>query len=332
MKFPNQFLLVVLAVGGFSPVGNAADVSYYGIIKSQRYQQTGSATPTALASNAFGFSAFVFASTNFAVTNATVTPPAPSVTPTRTLVPDDTGTSLLFDETFNTQTALDAAYPTATFTSYSFTIHATNDGVRSATANFLGAGTPPVPQVSNFAAAQQIDTRTNFTLTWNALNGSTFDLVQVVVLSAASNVVFASPAPFSSNALNGASTSLVIPAYVLPPGSQLIGHLSIAKPALPNTSSYPGATGIGALAKDTQFPLATLPAAPPLLTVLSRDAKPFVVGFTGESNRNYQLQGSTNLSNWLNLQLTNSLTGSGAITDSASISFTQRFYRIQVVP
>ena len=66
--------------------------------------------------------------------------------------------------------------------------------------------------------------------------------------------------------------------------------------------------------------------------MLSRDAKPFVVGFTGESNRNYQLQGSTNLSNWVNLQMTNSLTGSGAITDSTSISFTQRFYRMQVVP
>ena len=331
MKLLIRVLLAGLIAAGSLRSVRAGDVSYYGIIKSQRFQQTNSTPPTALASNAFGFSAFVFASTNFAVTNATVTAPAPSPTPTRTLVPDSGGTGLLFDETFNTQSALDTAYPSGSFgTYYSFTVYATNDGVRSCTASFFGASAPPVPQVSNFAAAQQIDTRTNFTLTWNPLNGSSFDIVQVLVLGAASTAVFSSPAPFSSNALNGASTSVVIPAYALPPGSRLTGHLSIAKPALPS-SSYPGATGIGALAKDTEFPLVTLPPAPPLLTVLSRNANPFVIGFTGESNRNYRLQGSTNLSTWLDLQLTNSPTGSGAITDSTSLTFTQRFYRIQVV-
>lgn len=322
----------LLTVAWIAPLTHAADVSYYGVVKSQLYHQTISTPPTALASDAFGFSAFVIASTNFAVTNATVKAPSPSVTPTRTLTNDSSGISLLFDEQFDTQSTLDTAYPTATFNSYTFTIYATNDGVRTAAANFLFAGTPPTPQISNLPAAQQIDTRTNFTLTWNSLNGSSLDIVQVLILDLSSNLIFASPAPFSSNALNGTSTSITIPAYVLPPGSALSGHLAIAKPGLPNTSSYSGATGLGALARDTEFPLATLPPAMPQLSVASLGAMPFVVGFTGESNRNYLLQGSTNLTEWLDLYLTNSPTGSGVITDSASVNFTQRFYRIKVVP
>lgn len=329
-----RIVRVFLGFGIFlsaAQVGRAADVSYYGVIKSQRYQQTVSTPPTALASNAFGFNAFVVASTNFAVTNATVKPPSP--TPVRTLVPDSRGTGWLFDEQFNTVTALDAAYPTATLTFYSFTIYATNDGVRSGTVNFFFAGNPPTPQLNNLAAAQQIDTRTDFTLTWHPLtNGTSLDIVQILITDAVSNLVFASPVPFSSNALNGAATSLTIPAYALPAGSQLTGHLTIAKPGLPNTSSYPGATGLAALARDTEFPLATLPLISPRLQVRSSGAAPFVVGFTGESNRNYLLQGSVDFINWLDVGLTNSPTGAGAFTDSLSASFTQRVYRIKVMP
>jgi len=57
-----------------------------------------------------------------------------------------------------------------------------------------------------------------------------------------------------------------------------------------------------------------------------------VVGFTGESNRTYLLQGSVNFTNWLDLGWTHSPTGSGAITDSLSAAFPQRFYRIKVLP
>lgn len=332
MKRTIPIVLAVLVAGGSAPIAHAGDVSYYGIIKSQRYQQTVSTPPTALLSNAFAFNAFVIATTNLAVTNATVKAPAPSATPTRTLVSRLIGGDWQYDEQFNTTNALDTAYPTATLTSYTFTISATNDGVRSASANFFLASSPPTPQISNLSAAQHIDTTANFTLAWNPLNGSGLDIVQVTILGAASNVVFASPVPFSSNALNGASTALVIPAYALPTGRQLSGHLTIGKPGFPNTTSYPGATGIGALARDTEFPLATLPPLPPRLEVLSRRAAPFVVGFTGESNRNYLLQGSANLSNWLDVRLTNSPTGSGVITDHLSNVFPQRFYRIQVLP
>lgn len=314
------------------PTAPAADVSYYGVIKSQRYVQTLSTGPTALASNAFGFNAFVVAATNQVVTNATVKAPTPSVTPARTLLAGSSGLDWQFDEQFDTQGALDAAYPTATFTPYSFLIATVNDGLRSGTVNFLLAGTPPTPQLSNLSAAQQINTTSNFALTWNPLGGSSLDIVQVVILDGGSNIVFSSPAPFASNALSGTSTTLVIPANTLPAGRSLIGHLTIGKPGLPNTSAYPGATGLGALARDTEFPLATLPPIAPWLQVIPPGAHPFAVGFRGEANRNYLLQGSVNLSNWSDVTVTNSSTGSGVMTDPLSTSSTNRFYRIKVLP
>jgi hypothetical protein len=283
-----------------------------------------------LASNAFGFNAFVVAVTNQAVTNATVK--APSLTPTRTLFGGSSGLDWQFEEQFNTQGALDAAYPTATFTAYSFSIATVNDGLRSGSANFLLAGTPPTPQLSNLAAAQQINTTTNFALTWNPLGGSSLDIVSVVILDVASNLVYSSPAPFATNALSGTSTALIIPAGALPVGRSLIGHLTIGKPGVPNTTAYPGATGLGALARDTEFPLATLPPIAPWLQAIPPGAPPFAVGFTGEANRNYLLQGSVNLSNWIDVTVTNSPTGTGVMTDPLSASFTNRFYRIKVLP
>jgi hypothetical protein len=324
-----QVFLAILATVGSGPAAHATDVSYYGVIKSQRYLQTLSTGPTALASNAFGFNAFVVAATNQVVTNATVKAPATSVTPTRPLLAGSSGIDWQFEESFNTQGDLNTAYPTA---AYSFSIATVNDGLRSGSANFFLAGTPPTPQISNLPAAQQIDTATNFTLMWNPLNGSSLDIVQVLILDGASNLVFSSPAPFGSNALSGTSTALVIPAFALPAGRPLIGHLTIGKPGLPNTTAYPGATGIGVLARDTEFPLTTRPPIAPWLQVFPPGAAPFAVGFTGESNRNYLLQGSVNLSNWIDVTMTNSPTGSGVMTDAFSASFTNRFYRIKVLP
>ncbi len=272
------------------------------------------------------------ATTNQVVTNATVKAPAPSLTPLRTLLAGSSGLDWQFDEQFNSQGALDAAYPTATFTTYSFSIATVNDGLRSGSANFFLAGTPPTPQISNLSAAQQINTTTNFALLWNPLNGSSLDLVQVVILHGASNLVYSSPAPFASNALSGTSTPLIIPPGALPAGRSFIGHLTIGKPGRPNTSAYPGATGIGALARDTEFPLATLLPIAPWLQVIPTGSPPFAIGFTGESNRNYLLQGSVNLSNWIDVTMTNSPTGTGVVTDPLSASFTNRYYRIKVLP
>lgn len=323
--FLSSWLMIGVAVHG-------ADVSYYGIVKSAQYVQTNTAAPVLLGTNPYAFSAFVVASTNNVVTNATV---SSSATPTQTLLPDTNGLSWRFSQAFASQTALDTAYPTGSGFSpvnYTMTMYTTNDGVRSGSLSFylliLPLSYPATAQLANLPAAQDIDTTRDFTLGWNPLGGSSLTIVQLTILDAASNLVYASPAPFQTGALNGASTSTVIPAYSLPPGALLQGHLTIANPGNPNTNSYPGATGVAALAKDTQFSLATRPApVPPFLDILA--SNPFQLLLVGDTNRLYQIEASGDLTNWTSIFSTNSAEGSFEFTDGQS-GLPRRFYRAKV--
>jgi hypothetical protein len=311
----------------------AADVSDYGVIKSIQYLQTNDLAPAPLATNAYAFNAFVVASTNNVVSNATVkvgSNTAIPLTSTNTV-------EWLFRDAYSSQTALDTAYPAGSAFSpvnYTLTMSTTNDGVRSGSVNFflliIPVSYPTTPQLTNLAAAQSIDATREFALTWDGLGGSTLAVVQLTILDAASNLVFASPAPFQPGSLNGTSTGYVVPGYSLPPGANLQGHLTIGNPGAPNTNSYPGATGVAALAKDTQFPLATRPApAQPLLS-LREQASQAVIEVSGESNRLYQLLISSNLLNWSTLYTTDCFTPGFSYTDPQPATNAVRFYRAKV--
>lgn len=317
--------------------GRATDVAFFGIIKSQEFVQTNAGAPVARAMSGFAFNAFVLASTNNVVTNATVKPS--NTTPLRTLVSTNADQLVWrFEERFNSQSSLDATYPYGALfnpANYTFTMGTTNDGIKTASLNYsllsLVGGQPAVPQVTNFAAAQAIDHTADFQLHFLASGSALLDLVQIIIMDSSSNVVFASPAPFSAGALTGASNSFTLPGYSLPPGSQLIGHLAFVRPTFLETNAYSGAIGVPAVLRDTEFPLATRPApVPPRLEVLSSGATPFVVGFTGEANRYYRLQGSVNFTNWFDLGVTNSATGTGSFTDNTSGIVSNRFYRLKV--
>src|SRR5437899_2178275 len=124
---------------------SGADVSYYGMIKSQQFVQTNAAVPILPATNAFVFSAFVVPTTNKLVTNASVKPPVSTATPSRTLLVQPGGGSLQFEERFNSQSALDMAYPTGSIfnvPTYSFAMFCFHDGARSAGLGF-GLGFAP---------------------------------------------------------------------------------------------------------------------------------------------------------------------------------------------
>jgi hypothetical protein len=330
-------LILALVHGASGFTAPAADVAFFGIIKSQEFVQTNASAPVARATDGFAFNSFVLATTNNVVTNATVKPS--NSTPLRTLV--STNADQLFwrfEERFNTQSSLDNTYPYGSLFSpvnYTFTIGTTNDGIRTVNLNYsllsLVGGQPAVPQITNFAAAQAIDHTADFQLRFVASGSALLDLVQIIVMDGASNIVFASPAPFSTGALTGASNACTIPGYSLPPGSQLIGHLAFVRPTFLETNAYTGALGVPAVLRDTEFPLVTRPApAPPRLEVLSPGATPFVVGFTGEPNRYYRLQGTLNLTNWFDLGVTNSATGTGTFTDPTSGTVSNRFYRLKV--
>lgn len=303
----------------------AADVSYFGIIKSQTYWQATNGSPTIQASNGYTFTALVLAATNNAVLGASVKPPNP--TPSRTLSNGLAQTLWQFVAASNASAALDALYPGGT-ASYTMTLQTANDGVKTANLSFFLISAPPTPQLANLAAAQAVDAAADFLLQWASLGGSALDIVQLTLLDRASNMVFATPAPLQTGALNGASTSVLIPAHTLAPGADFTGYLTIGRPGLPSTSY---ATGIAALARTTSFALRSRPLTPPVLTNLVVAGSEIRFRLNGESNVNYQILGSTNLVNWNVLLTTNSATGVIDFTDPRSPGTARGFYRARGV-
>jgi hypothetical protein len=325
-----QFLSATLMLGYEA---HGADVSYYAIIKSQQYLQTNSAGAFLPATNAWVFDALVVASRTNAEAGATIQLPYSGAF--QTLLLQSNKTELLFEQKFDDGSTLDYYYPAGGFFPpiYSVTMTGNNDGSQTANLSFETKVYPQVPTFGNFDAAQSIDSTTAFTLQWNLSQGQTSDVVQVTVVGPATNVVFSSPAPFSTNGLNGLSNSIIIPAYSLPAGSRLQAHLSVGRPVGANTSGYPGATGVAVLGIDIQFPMITRPApARPSLTMVSAKPAPVRLNFVGETNRNYHVQYTTNFVSWQELLATNSSTGTGTVIDSTSPVPRERFYRIQVGP
>jgi hypothetical protein len=333
---PLSFSIVVLWLAVLTP-SPASDVGLFGVIKSSEYVQTNASAPSGRPTNGFAFNAFVIANSNHVVSAATVKPS--NATPLRTLLATDTNdASWRFEERFASQALLDATYPYGNFITpinYTVTMNTAHDGVRAVNLNYsllpVVGGVPSVPQITNFAAAQAVDHTANFTLRFNSSGNSVIDLVQVIITDASSNVLFSSPAPFATGALTGASNAVVIPGYRLPANAQLIGHLSFARPVFIETNAYPGAVGVAAVLRDTEFPLVTRPApVPPHLTVISMDSAPFQFRYTGESNRVYHIQGTDDLIHWMDLWVTNLATA--VYTDARSDLYPWRFYRVQVGP
>jgi hypothetical protein len=325
-------LIVVAAAGGT----HAADVAFFGILKTQQFLQTNAAAPAPLATQGFAFNTLVLASGNNLVTNATVKPS--NSTPLRQLISDSSQALWTFEERFNSQAALDAVYPNGNIiqpVNYAVAMSTVNDGAKTVNLNFVAAallGTPPTPQLNALAEAQSIDHTLDFTLRWTA-NGSALDVVQVLVFDAVSNLVAASPAPFTGGALNGTSNTFTLAAFTLPPGETLVGHITLARPGLPNTNSYAGAIGVPALVKDTQFPLVTRPAPPrPTVSVRSIQAAPFRGGVTGESNRRYHVEATVDFVSWTLLLTTNPATGTFEFADPAGPMAPGRFYRARIGP
>lgn len=310
---------------------SAADVTVDAVLKLQHFLQYTAGAPVQPSTNGFSFQAFVVASTNYVVTGAVVTLPNSS---TRTLT-NESPVDLRFSEKFNTSIAMDTAYPHANvsqYTTYQMEMQTVNDGTRANNCTYapslFGLGNyPTTPQVVNWAAAQQIDHTLGFTVQWNSLGGNVNDVVQVLVEQNITNVYYASPAPFTTNALTGASNSVTIPGYSLPPGTaNLTAHLMIVHVAgIPDTNNY--AAGVAALGKETVFPMQTrLSPNSPTLTVVSRTNNQTRLLLSGETNRTHQIQATVDWTNWQTLMTTNA--ASFFFNDVTNVA--RRYYRGRV--
>lgn len=172
---------------------------------------------------------------------------------------------LQFAPDFTTKVALDAAFSNGTYT---LTFTTTNGDLFTPSLNLPTDNYPSTPQVSNFAAAQTIDSTSDFTLTWTAFSaGTTNDFILVDIADALDADVFATPDFDQTNALNGTATQVVIPGGTLAPGTNYTGRLIFGKRTALDTNTVPGAVGITAYFKQTEFPVTTLAAAGAVCTL-----------------------------------------------------------------
>ncbi len=219
---------------------HTVDVRTVGVIKAQFFQQSDANAPV---SQNFGLQAFLDARGTSFVSSATLQLPNGG----QTIQLQATNDFNFKDNSATTSAQLDAAYPDGV---YQVSVTTVDDGTKVfnlPVTNILAS--LATPHVSNFAAAQAVNPGLDFTLTWDALGGSTNDYVQVQVKQNQStngnSEVFNSLPPGVPGALNGTNTSVTIPAFTLQPGTTYSASLMFARLTGPfDTNSYPGAVGI----------------------------------------------------------------------------------------
>ena len=288
------------------------DVEQYFVVKGQIFNQTNASAP--VLTNYF-FNSKVKTGGTDQVSSATVQVPSG---PLLLLDPNNDFSS--GEELYATQLALDTARPNGTYT---MTINTVHDGTKTISLPVTGDAYPTTPpQISNFAAAQAINSCTNFTLTWGALGGTTNDFVSLEIAEFNSgDSVFKTPELGQAGVLNNTSTSVTIPADTLKPGRAYQATLLFAKGNY-DTTNYVGVTGFKTYFKATQF---TMVANGTLFRPKMRLTGPFTINqfqfnVDGEDQRGYVLDYTTNL------------LSSGTVWSSMSTNYGSFFFNDSNIP
>jgi hypothetical protein len=317
------------AESGCDPDGIPDDFGTASIFKSVTYLQTSAAAPVLHPELLPNLLAVVAAPANDSVTAASFTHPGPGSPVELTGV---FGQFLFLDE-FATPAGLDAAYPGGTYT-YNLTLASVGPTEFSMP---MPAATsyPPVPQVSNHAAAQDIAPEQAFMLNFNGIPGATGgDYITLEIEDDQSNLVLSAPDLCIPLALPNTATSFTIPAGTLAAGKTYTARLTYARSFYSSTTSPPDFSSNGALLRQTVFTLATSGGTvvpPPQLTVAGFQSGFFELNVTGlQAGTTYRLQYSTTLQpgSWNLLQPIGSTTPMPVFDLDSNPTGGQRFYRV----
>lgn len=233
-------------------VPSAPDVWYFSVGKAQIFQQTGSEAPSLAATNPYASIALLRSTAAGNVTNATFQTPGGI---TKTLINSPDPQSFRLQESFATQSALDAVYGTGTYTA---TARTTHDGIRSLPLDLAAGPYPAAPQFAN--ASQTINPSNSFRLRWALPGGTAADYVQVDVMNASGNSVFTTPGFMMAEALDGMATFVDIPANTLVSSNAYTATILLARGVPTNFASYAGVTGYACYASQTRCSIGTFPA------------------------------------------------------------------------
>ncbi len=156
-----------------------ADACFYLVSKGLEQKQTGAGTPVR-AENGYRFYAMVKAAEGGQINSAQLQLP--------NLRSQEVGAGsgpgqLALGREFASKQLLDSAYGKGT---YVFSIHTPLDGRHTPVLVLTNDAYPNVPHVSNWAAAQAINSEAPFRLTWDAFSGGkASDYVQLIIQDSA---------------------------------------------------------------------------------------------------------------------------------------------------
>lgn len=300
----------------------------YTLFKISTYDQTSSADPTPNSDGLpFLFSTFVSSPTL-----------GPVVTAASITRPNGTQTNLSsfgvfqFSQSFNTQAALDAAYPAG---NYSLRFSQTGLPERVISIN-VPAEVPPIPKISNFASTQAWNAAQDFTLQWNVFTGAADqDYLSLFLSDSEGEVIFQAPDACVPRELPVSATSIVIPASTLAPNQTYTGQIIFGNTFYSSTNTVPQMSGFGSVQRITVFTLQTAdvggpvePATLSAVQLLPNGNLRFAL--SGEVGHRYGIQRATalNASTWPEVgAVTLDSTGSGTFEDTQAPTVLPFFYR-----
>jgi hypothetical protein len=296
-------LLALLCVGL-----RAADVRFYYITKSQSWAQTGPADLSRTSGDKYVFNARCIENVLGSVGSGNLTLPSAQELPFGRFDDGSFGISWTTDNDIGIS-GFNLQWPSGDYVMRMSTLH---DGTYTPTLTLTSDGYPNIPQVSNFTSAQSIDPTKDFTLQWFPFQGGrTLDYIrfEIYTSTGSSIPVFVSGYPGDPNALNGLSTSIVIPANTLIPGATYRGHIWFARVADYDATSYPGAIGYAGYGQNLFFAMKTVgtpiiptvSSQPQSQSVLAGSTANFSVSASGPGQLSYQWISSADSFDYWNL-------------------------------
>ena len=315
--------LVLLSPG--QQVSAQSPVTFFEMGKSWNYSQNSVAAPALNPLIPYLFTAVTELASNRTATSITLRLPPGGVS---NLVenPAQPGTYMFHYYTTNL-TTFNATVPAGT---YQFNVSATTSNQQVNVNLPSSFAQPNAPHLTNYSATQSVDPAKPLSLGWDAFSGgSATDYVFVAI-----GGYWFSPPYGTTNALNGLSRGITIPAGTLQSGSNYAASVGFYHLVVTGTSGY-GTEAF--LASQTQFTLLTAAAAArALLTNAHWSAGKFGFDVMSASNQVVTIVSSTNLNtastNWPILLTTNSPGPSFHFSDPRSTTNKTFYYRARNGP
>ena len=230
----------------FISTANAASTTlFYAVTKGRRYVQTSPNPPALQVAPQAPYRARALLYST-APTVATVKTPVNNI---YTLILR--GDHMEYSRDYTSQPPMNSEWPNGNFT---YTITSASDGTKNPVMQLSSDFYPSTPRISNFAEAQAIDATQPFTLTWDSLQRPAQDFAYLRIELNGSLIFETAPIPGAPGALNGASTSLTIPAARFQEGKIYTASLT-SWHAIARNTTIPGAQGQTAYTIETTFPI-----------------------------------------------------------------------------